>query len=67
MKTFKLDALDQLKGIHAALDEALGDSDIEYMDDEELRDVHPTQWAAQKLAVLIQEIEAALTSEDREG
>lgn len=43
-----------LKEIHSALDDALGDSDVTHIeDDDELRSEHPTQWAAQKLAELI--------------
>lgn len=61
MKRFELDLIARLQGIHSALDDALGDSDIEYMDDEELRDAHPTQWAVGRLAEIIQELEAALT------
>lgn len=52
------DLLSRLQSVHSALDDALGDSDIEYMDDEELRDAHPVQWAAMKLAQLINEISA---------
>jgi hypothetical protein len=45
---------DQLREIHSALDDALGDSDVSHIeDDDELRSEHPTQWAAQKLAELI--------------
>lgn len=43
-----------LMEIHSALDDALGDSDITHIeDDDELRSEYPTQWAAQKLAKLI--------------
>lgn len=49
----ELDLKSKLRGIHSALDDALGDSDIEYMDDEELREVHPVQWAAQRLSEVI--------------
>lgn len=56
MKKIKLDLVSRLDGIHGALDDALGDSDIEYMDDDELRDAEPVQWAAMKLAEVIQEL-----------
>lgn len=43
-----------LSAIHSALDDALGDSDVTHIDDDdELRSEHPTQWAAQKLAEVI--------------
>jgi hypothetical protein len=43
-----------LMEIHSALDDALGDSDVTHIeDDDELRGEYPTQWAAQKLAELI--------------
>jgi hypothetical protein len=43
-----------LMEIHSALDDALGDSDVTHIeDDDELRSEYPTQWAAQKLAELI--------------
>lgn len=43
-----------LMEIHSALDDALGDTDVSHIeDDDELRAEHPTQWAAQKLADLI--------------
>jgi hypothetical protein len=43
-----------LKEIHSALDDALGDSDITHIeDDDELRSEYPAQWAAQKLAEVI--------------
>lgn len=45
-----------LKEIHSALDDALGDSDVTHIeDDDELRSEHPVQWAAQMLAKLIAE------------
>lgn len=44
-----------LQKIHSALDDALGDSDVTHIeDDDELREEHPVQWAAQQLAALIQ-------------
>ena len=52
----KLDLVHRLLGIHAALDDAIGDSDIEHMDNEELRDAHPVQWAATRVAELIAEL-----------
>jgi hypothetical protein len=53
---------EQLEEIHSALDGALGDSDITHMDDDELREAHPVQWAAAKLAAVI----AALKPDDRD-
>lgn len=58
-KAPELSIPDRLRGIHSALDDALGDTDVEHMDDEKLRDAHPTQWAAAKLAQVITEINAA--------
>lgn len=49
---------DKLRVIHSALDDALGDSDVTYMDDDELRETYPVQWAATKLATVIEELEA---------
>ena len=40
--------------IHSALDDGLGDLDVTYMDDNELRQSHPVQWAACKLATMIE-------------
>lgn len=43
-----------LREIHSALDDALGDSDVTHIEsDDELRGEYPVQWAAQKLAELI--------------
>jgi hypothetical protein len=47
----------QLLTIHAALDDALGDTDITHMPDAQLREDHPVQWAAEKLARLIKKLE----------
>lgn len=57
MKTLELSIADELRGIHSALDDALGDSDITHMDDDELRDAAPVQWAAMKLAKVIDRVE----------
>lgn len=46
----------QLLEIHSALDDALGDFDIEHISLPELRDAAPVQWAATKLALLIVEL-----------
>lgn len=55
--TFKLSMIDRLQGIHSALDDALGDTDVTHIEnDEELRDQHPVQWAAQRLAEVISEL-----------
>ena len=44
----------KLQEVHAALDDALGDLDIVHeVDDNELRNEHPTQWAAQQLSNII--------------
>lgn len=45
-----------LQEVHSALDDALGDTDVTHMDDDELRDDHPVQWAAQRLAEIIQNL-----------
>ena len=60
-ESFELALSDKLRGIHSALDDALGDSDIEHMDDEELRDAHPIQWAAARLSDLTDETERLAT------
>lgn len=52
-KSLELDLVSRLRGIHSALDDALGDTDVTHMDDEELRAAHPVQWAAQRLAEVI--------------
>jgi hypothetical protein len=57
MKKLELDLVSRLRGIHSALDDALGDTDVEHMEDEELRDAHPVQWAAAKLAAVINEMD----------
>lgn len=47
-------AFDKLQAIHSGLDDALGDLDYTHIDDEdELRLVSPGQWAAQKIAEII--------------
>ncbi len=46
-----------LREIHSALDDGLGDLDVTYMDDDELRQSHPVQWAASKLAAVIESLE----------
>lgn len=56
-KVFELDLVSKLRGIHSALDDALGDTDVTHMDDEELRDAHPVQWAAQRLAEVIEAVQ----------
>jgi len=58
--TIQLHLVDRLRGIHSALDDALGDSDITHIeDDEDMRDDYPVQWAAQKLAEVISELTSA--------
>jgi len=47
-----------LQVVHSALDEALGDTDITHIeDDDELREQYPVQWAAQRLAQIIQSLQ----------
>lgn len=46
-----------LKNIHSALDRGLGDTDVSHKTVEELYDDHPIQWAAERLAELIQKLE----------
>ncbi len=53
--------LSELRAIHSALDDALGDTDITHIeDDDELRNEHPVQWAAQHLAIIIRGLERGL-------
>ncbi len=47
----------ELMKIHSALDDGLGDLDVTYMDDDELRESRPVQWAACKLAGIIESLE----------
>lgn len=54
--------ISRLRGIHSALNDALGDSDIEYMADDELRDAYPVQWAMTRLSEVIAELEKTQTS-----
>lgn len=54
-----------LHEIHSALDDALGDSDITHLEDDELREAAPVQWAAQRLALLAAPFEA--TTPDAHG
>jgi glycine cleavage system aminomethyltransferase T len=49
--------LSDLRAVHSALDDALGDTDVEHMDDEELRGAHPVQWAAMRLAQIISDFD----------
>jgi hypothetical protein len=44
----------ELRGIHSALSDSLGDSDVTHIEsDEELRDAEPVQWAAMRLAIIL--------------
>jgi hypothetical protein len=44
----------ELNLIHSALDDALGDTDVSHVENEdELRQEHPVQWAAERLAGVI--------------
>ena len=48
------DFLTELESIHSALDAGLGDTDVDWIeDDEELRTEYPIQWAASQLAEVI--------------
>lgn len=48
------DLVEKLKAIHSALDDGLGDSDIDWFeDDDALRAFEPVQWAAKELALTI--------------
>jgi hypothetical protein len=61
------DIIGVLKSVHSALDSALGDTDISHIEnDDELREEHPVQWAAEWLAHSIELLEggSALTSTD---
>ena len=49
--------LAQLQAIHSALDDALGDSDIEHLSMRDLRTEYPVQWAATKLALVMAALE----------
>lgn len=49
--------LRRLQAIHSALDDACGDSDIDYLSDRDLRQEYPAQWAACKLAGVIAALE----------
>lgn len=52
------DRISELKEILSALDEALSDSDITHVEsDDEMRSEYPAQWAATRLAKMIQEID----------
>lgn len=52
------DIVADLRAIHSALDAGLGDSDVTHIEnDEELRERHPFQWAASRLASVIQKLE----------
>ena len=47
----------ELRKIHSALVCGLGDSDVTYMNDDELRESYPFQWAACKLSDVIEGLE----------
>ena len=46
-----------LKSVHSALNDALGDTDITHLTDDEVRNQYPVQWAAEYLAKVIDGIE----------
>ncbi len=49
-----MNLIEELSQVHSALDDALGDTDITHIEDEdELRDEYPIQWAAERLAGII--------------
>lgn len=49
--------IERLREIHSALDDALGDTDVTHIeDDDQLREEEPIQWAAMRLAELIESL-----------
>jgi hypothetical protein len=64
------DIVGVLRSVHSALDSALGDTDVTHIEnDDDLRQEHPVQWAAQWLAhaiELLEEGSAALTPAEGE-
>lgn len=47
-----------LREVHSALDDAIGDSDVTHIeDDDELRTEYPVQWAAERIAKVIEGLE----------
>ena len=63
--------VEDLQAIHSALDDALGDTDVTHIeDDDELREREPVQWAAQEIARILridEETEAHPTPEQDFG
>ena len=60
--------VETLEEIHSALDAGLGDTDVSHIEsDDELRSEEPVQWAAMKLAILINTLSSnlALSAEAR--
>jgi hypothetical protein len=54
------DIIGVLRSVHSALDDALGDTDVSHIEnDDELRNEHPVQWAAFWLAQAIEALEEA--------
>jgi hypothetical protein len=52
----------ELLKIHLALDDALGDTDVTHIEsDEEMREGHPVQWAAQELMKIIDRLPVKIT------
>jgi hypothetical protein len=61
-------AVGLLFGVHSALDDALGDSDVTHIeDDDELRDSQPVQWAAQRLMQAIELLDPSPTALKQNG
>ena len=52
----------RLQAIHSALDDALGDSDIDFLSMPALRREFPVQWAATKLALVMADLEKRVNS-----
>ncbi len=64
MKERSVDLLNELKLIHSALDDALGDTDITHIEtDDELRSEYPAQWAAERLTSIIVYLELSANSD----
>lgn len=51
---------EELRQIHSTLDKVIGDSDITHLEADELREASPIQWAAERLAAIIETIPSTL-------
>jgi len=47
----------RLQEVHSALDDALGDSECDWLSMRDLREERPVQWAASKLAKIMADLE----------